>query len=98
MRTGFFVMFLIACLSCNAQVSPSQFPRTKYQLVLPDSSFHINHDSSGFFSKSYQSKIEMVMEDFAGQDYPTLVEMMLMEMSRPGQTILLDKKLEKMRL
>lgn len=89
-----FFVLVLASVNGFSQNSYTRFPNTQYQIILPDSSFEVNYDSTGFFSERYSAKITLEQADFidsAHSAYKTLIKILLKELSRPGHTILLDK-------
>lgn len=89
-----FFGFVLASVSSFSQNQYTGFPNAKYQIILPDSSFKINYDSTGFFSERYSAKItfeQVDMVDSTHSTYENLIKLLLKELSRPGNTILLDK-------
>jgi hypothetical protein len=91
------IIFISGSLKGNSQKRYTAFPKTTYQIILPDTSFKINYDSTGFFSEKYSAKLSVdpfETKDNKKYDYDFLVKLLLLEMSRPGNTILMDKKID----
>lgn len=95
MRNVFIFVLLLSFFGCRSQDNHVTFPGTNYQFILPDSSFHLNYDSTAFFSEKYWGKIDFLtdMRDTILADYTLFTKVLLLELSRPGHTILLDKEI-----
>ena len=95
-RKTFIVLVFFISFKANSQKVYTAFPKTNYHFILPDSSFKVNYDSTGFFSEKYSSKISVEpFETGDGEnDYHSLVKLLMLEISRQGTTILLDKELD----
>ena len=95
-RKTFIVLAFFISFKANSQKVYTAFPKTNYHFILPDSIFKVNYDSTGFFSEKYSSKISVEpFETGDGEnDYHSLVKLLMLEISRQGTTILLDKELD----
>jgi hypothetical protein len=87
--------FLLLIIYCNSGFSQHQsvhrFPGTDLSIILPDSSFVLNHDSSGFFSEKFHAKIEKNLLDESNDLlYTFFIRQMKNEFKKPGITVLID--------
>lgn len=65
------------------------FPKTSTFLILPDSTFQLNHNGSGFYSNKHKAKIDMDKEAEVN-NYEFLVDALRLEFSKPGIEVLFD--------
>lgn len=90
----FVLLILLSSESYSQKENFKTLPGTSVSILLPDQSFQINNDSSGFFSEKFGAKLETsLLEESGTYSAEVLIEMMRTEFKSPGFTVLLDTSL-----